>query len=75
MADAKQGGGCGSTKPRHRLQRWLCGEVTEVSAVVDRISSLEIDTDDIADLTAVGACSTRVTPSTTCAGSAVRSPR
>ena len=28
-----------------------CGEITEVSAVVDRISSLEIDTDDIADLT------------------------
>jgi predicted dehydrogenase len=31
--------------------RWLCGEITEVSAVVDRVSSLEITTDDIADLT------------------------
>jgi len=31
--------------------RWLCGEITEVSAVVDHLSSLEITSDDLADLT------------------------
>ena len=52
MAKASQGGGC-VLDESHAIDymRWLCGEVTEVSAVVDRISSLEIDTDDIADLT------------------------
>lgn len=52
MADAKQGGGC-LLDESHAIDymRWLCGEITEVSAVVDRVSSLEITTDDIADLT------------------------
>jgi predicted dehydrogenase len=52
MADAKQGGGC-LLDESHAIDymRWLCGEITEVSAVVDHISSLEIGTDDIADLT------------------------
>ena len=52
MADAKQGGGC-VLDESHAIDymRWLCGEITEVSAVVDRVSSLEITTDDIADLT------------------------
>jgi predicted dehydrogenase len=52
MAKAAQGGGC-VLDESHAIDymRWLCGEVTEVSAVVDRISSLEIETDDIADLT------------------------
>jgi predicted dehydrogenase len=31
--------------------RWLVGDIVEVSAVVDRVSSLEIGTDDVADLT------------------------
>ena len=49
MAEASQGGGC-VLDESHAIDymRWLCGEITEVSAVVDRISSLEIDTDDIA---------------------------
>ena len=52
MADAAQGGGC-LLDESHAIDymRWLCGEITEVSAVVDRVSSLEITTDDIADLT------------------------
>ena len=52
MADAKQGGGC-VLDESHAIDymRWLCGEVTEVSAVVDHVSSLEISSDDIADLT------------------------
>ena len=52
MADAAQGGGC-LLDESHAIDymRWLCGDVTEVSAVVDRISSLDITTDDIADLT------------------------
>jgi predicted dehydrogenase len=52
MADAKQGGGC-VLDESHAIDymRWLCGEISEVSAVVDRVSSLEITTDDIADLT------------------------
>ena len=52
MADPKQGGGC-VLDESHAIDymRWLCGEVVEVSAVVDKISSLEIGTDDIADLT------------------------
>ena len=52
MADAKQGGGC-LLDESHAIDymRWLCGEITEVSAVVDHVSSLEITTDDIADLT------------------------
>jgi predicted dehydrogenase len=52
MADAKQGGGC-LLDESHAIDymRWLLGEITEVSAVVDRVSSLEISTDDIADLT------------------------
>lgn len=52
MADAKQGGGC-LLDESHAIDymRWLCGEITEVSAVVDHVSSLEITTDDLADLT------------------------
>ena len=52
MADVKQGGGC-LLDESHAIDymRWLCGEVVEVSAVVDHVSSLEITTDDIADLT------------------------
>jgi predicted dehydrogenase len=52
MAQARQGGGC-LLDESHAIDymRWLCGEIVEVSAVVDHISSLEIDTDDIADLT------------------------
>ena len=52
MADAKQGGGC-LLDESHAIDymRWLCGEIVEVSAIVDRISSLEITTDDLADLT------------------------
>jgi len=52
MAKAGQGGGC-LLDESHAIDymRWLCGEIVEVSAVVDRISSLEIETDDIADLT------------------------
>ena len=52
MADAKLGGGC-LLDESHAIDymRWLVGEVTEVSAVVERVSSLEISTDDIADLT------------------------
>jgi predicted dehydrogenase len=52
MADAKQGGGC-LLDESHAIDymRWLCGEITDVSAVVDHVSSLEITTDDIADLT------------------------
>jgi len=52
MAQARQGGGC-LLDESHAIDymRWLCGEIVEVSAVVDRVSSLEIDTDDIADLT------------------------
>jgi len=52
MADAKQGGGC-VLDESHAIDymRWLCGEITEVSAVVDHVSSLEITTDDVADLT------------------------
>jgi predicted dehydrogenase len=52
MADAKQGGGC-LLDESHAIDymRWLLGEITEVSAVVDRVSDLEITGDDIADLT------------------------
>jgi predicted dehydrogenase len=52
MADAKQGGGC-VLDESHAIDymRWLCGEITEVSAIVDHVSSLEITTDDVADLT------------------------
>jgi predicted dehydrogenase len=52
MADAKQGGGC-LLDESHAIDymRWLLGEIVEVSAVVDRVSSLEISTDDLADLT------------------------
>ena len=52
MADAKQGGGC-LLDESHAIDymRWLCGEIVEVSALVDQISSLEITGDDIADLT------------------------
>jgi predicted dehydrogenase len=52
MADAKQGGGC-VLDESHAIDymRWLGGEITDVSAVVDHISSLEITTDDVADLT------------------------
>jgi predicted dehydrogenase len=52
MADAKQGGGC-LLDESHAIDymRWLLGEIVEVSAVVERISSLDITTDDIADLT------------------------
>jgi predicted dehydrogenase len=52
MAKTAQGGGC-VLDESHAIDymRWLCGEIVEVSAVVDRISSLEIETDDIADLT------------------------
>jgi len=52
MADARQGGGC-VLDESHAIDymRWLCGEIVELSAVVERVSSLEISTDDIADLT------------------------
>ena len=52
MADVKQGGGC-LLDESHAIDymRWLLGEVVEVSAVVERVSSLEISTDDLADLT------------------------
>lgn len=52
MADAKQGGGC-LLDESHAIDymRWLLGEITEVSALVDRVSSLEMTTDDIANLT------------------------
>jgi predicted dehydrogenase len=52
MADPKQGGGC-LLDESHAIDymRWLLGEITEVSAVVDHVSSLEIGTDDVADLT------------------------
>jgi predicted dehydrogenase len=44
MAQAKQGGGC-VLDESHAIDymRWLLGEIVEVSAVVDRVSSLEID--------------------------------
>ena len=52
MADAKQGGGC-LLDESHAIDymRWLLGDIVEVSAVVDRVSSLEITADDVADLT------------------------
>ena len=52
MADVKQGGGC-LLDESHAIDymRWLLGEVLEVSAAVERVSSLEISTDDLADLT------------------------
>lgn len=52
MADEKQGGGC-LLDESHAIDymRWLVGEVTDVSAVVDRVSSLDISADDVADLT------------------------
>jgi predicted dehydrogenase len=52
MADAKQGGGC-LLDESHAIDymRWLLGEVIEVSAAVERVSKLEISTDDLADLT------------------------
>ena len=52
MADAAQGGGC-LLDESHAIDymRWLMGDIVEVSAVVDRVSSLQITTDDIADLT------------------------
>src|SRR5437660_12789439 len=51
-ANATQGG-CIVPDESHAIDfmRGLGGEITEVSAVVDRVSSLEITTDDIADLT------------------------
>ena len=52
MADAKQGGGC-LLDESHAIDymRWLLGDIVEVSAFVDRVSSLEMTADDIADLT------------------------
>ena len=52
MADGGQGGGC-VLDESHAIDymRWLLGDITELSAVVDRISSLEITSEDIADLT------------------------
>jgi predicted dehydrogenase len=52
MADAKQGGGC-LLDESHAIDymRWLLGEITDVSAVVERASSLDITSDDLADLT------------------------
>ena len=52
MADAKQGGGC-LLDESHAIDymRWLLGDIVEVSAVVERVSGLEISTDDLADLT------------------------
>jgi predicted dehydrogenase len=52
MADAKRGGGC-LLDESHAIDymRWLLGDIVDVSAVVDRVSSLEITADDIADLT------------------------
>jgi predicted dehydrogenase len=52
MADPRQGGGC-VLDESHAIDymRWLCGEIVEVSAVVEKVSSLEIGVDDIADLT------------------------
>lgn len=52
MADVRQGGGC-LLDESHAIDymRWLLGEISEVSAVVDRVSSLEITADDLADLT------------------------
>jgi predicted dehydrogenase len=52
MADPKQGGGC-LLDESHAIDymRWLCGEIVEVSALVERVSSLEIASDDLADLT------------------------
>ena len=52
MADAKQGGGC-LLDESHAIDymRWLLGDIVELSALVDRVSSLEIGTDDLADLT------------------------
>jgi predicted dehydrogenase len=52
MADAAQGGGC-VLDESHAIDymRWLCGEIAEVSAVVERVSSLAITADDLADLT------------------------
>lgn len=52
MADAKQGGGC-LLDESHAIDymRWLLGEISDVSAVVDRVSSLDISSDDVADLT------------------------
>jgi len=53
FADVAQSGGVTLDVAIHDIDymRWLCGEIVEVSAVVEKISSLEIDTDDIADLT------------------------
>lgn len=52
MADAKQGGGC-LLDESHAIDYmcWLLGDIVEVSAVVEKVSSLEITADDIADLT------------------------
>lgn len=52
MADAARGGGA-LLDESHAIDymRWLLGEIAEVSAVVDRVSSLEITSDDVADLT------------------------
>jgi predicted dehydrogenase len=52
MADARQGGGC-LLDESHAIDymRWLCGEIVEVSAAVDHVSSFEMTSDDIADLT------------------------
>jgi predicted dehydrogenase len=52
MADAKQGGGC-LLDESHAIDymRWLCGEIVEVSAVVEHVTGLDITSDDIADLT------------------------
>lgn len=52
MADAGRGGGC-LLDESHAIDymRWLLGEIAEVSAAVDRVSGLEITSDDVADLT------------------------
>jgi len=52
MADARQGGGC-VLDESHAIDymRWMLGEIAELHAVVERVSSLEIGGDDVADLT------------------------
>lgn len=52
MARAAQGGGC-LLDESHAIDymRWLLGEIAEVSAAVDRLTSWEIESDDVADLT------------------------
>lgn len=52
MADARRGGGA-LLDESHAIDymRWLLGDIAEVSAAVDRVSGLEITSDDVADLT------------------------